>query len=296
MNTAITEQLLPLLVAGLVGYCMQRVALQSALRMIVDAPNHRSMHDRPIPRTGGWALVVGVAAGLVLSIDGWSLVLALAFASLFLISALDDVGHIPAAVRFPVHVFSVVLVLIALPGTLVWWQFAVLLFAGAWMINLYNFMDGIDGLAASMTAVGFSILGLLSALRGFEELATICGLLVVGALVFLRFNWPPAKIFLGDVGSTSLGLSAFVVSVYGWQAGAFSLLAPLILFAPFWLDATLTLVGRILSGKRWWEAHREHFYQRSALQNGVRSALLFQLKLMLLLSTVVVILALSGLV
>ncbi|WNZ54967.1 hypothetical protein QT397_19125 [Microbulbifer sp. MKSA007] len=92
--------------------------------------------------------------------------------------------------------------------------------------------------------------------------------------------------FLGDAGSTGIGLAVVAVSLYGWQRGAFGLWVPVVIFAPFWLDATYTLLKRMLGGQRWWEAHREHFYQRYAIRVGVKKALVVQLGVMVLFSSV----------
>nr|WP_255775566.1 hypothetical protein [Microbulbifer sediminum] len=239
------------------------------------------MHDAPVPRTGGWALLAGWALAAGVAPVAPSPLVAAAFGILLLISVVDDFRHVSAAIRLPVHFAAVGLILLALPAGLTWWWYPLLLLAGVWMVNLYNFMDGIDGLAGSMAAIGFSSLGLLAAWRADWGLAGLCATVVVTALVFLRFNWPPATIFLGDAGSTCFGLAAVAVSLFGWQRDTFGLLVPVVVFAPFWVDATYTLVRRVLNGKRWWEAHREHLYQRSALSIGVRSALHRQVVFML---------------
>ncbi|WHI46386.1 hypothetical protein [Microbulbifer sp. VAAF005] len=92
--------------------------------------------------------------------------------------------------------------------------------------------------------------------------------------------------FLGDAGSTGIGLAVVAVSLFGWQREAFELWMPLVIFAPFWLDATYTLLKRMVAGQRWWEAHREHFYQRYAIRVGVKKALILQLGAMIFFSSV----------
>ncbi|WP_323844647.1 glycosyltransferase family 4 protein [Microbulbifer magnicolonia] len=272
--------LTPILLAAAISYGLTNVLLSNLREFALDVPNHRSMHDMPVPRTGGWALVAGCVVALAVSPVSVPSPLFAGFALLLGISVIDDLRHVSARVRFSVHLLAVALVLAALPHAIAWWWYPLLLLGGVWMINLYNFMDGMDGLAGSMAAIGFASLGLLCVLRGQSDLAGICALFVVCALIFLRYNWPSARIFLGDAGSTSLGLAAVAVSLYGWQRGAFGLLVPLVVFAPFWLDATWTLLRRALAGKRWWEAHREHFYQRSALRIGVQKTLYWQLGFM----------------
>jgi len=276
--------LAPVLLAAAVSYGSTAMLLSRMREFALDLPNHRSMHETPVPRTGGWALLAGCVAALAVSPASLPLSLLAAFVLLLVVSALDDLHHVPAGVRIFVHLLAVAMTLLALPQALAWWWYPLLLLGGVWMINLYNFMDGMDGLAGSMTAIGFTSLGLVCAWRGQGELAGVCALLVACALVFLRYNWPSASIFLGDAGSTSLGLAVVAVSLFGWRRGAFGLLVPIVIFAPFWLDATLTLLRRILAGKRWWEAHREHIYQRSALRIGVRKTLYWQLGFMVVMS------------
>ncbi|AMX02354.1 MraY family glycosyltransferase [Microbulbifer thermotolerans] len=281
MTVFMVEWIVAVLAGATVSYGLTAVLLSRMGDLALDLPNHRSMHQTPVPRTGGWALIAGCAVALAISPASMPMPLLSGFALLLAVSVIDDLRNVAVPVRFAVHLLAVALVLLSLSGSLSWWWYPLLLLGGVWMVNLYNFMDGMDGLAGSMTAVGFGALGLVAAWRGQEELAGVCALLVVSALVFLRYNWPEARIFLGDAGSTSLGLAAVAVSLLGWQKGAFGLLVPVVIFAPFWLDASLTLMRRIISGKRWWEPHREHIYQRSALRIGVKKTLYWQLGLML---------------
>jgi UDP-N-acetylmuramyl pentapeptide phosphotransferase/UDP-N-acetylglucosamine-1-phosphate transferase len=281
-----------MLLAAAVSYAVITLLLSEMREFALDLPNHRSLHETPVPRTGGWALAAGSSLALLLSPVSLPVSLPLGFALLLAVSALDDLRHVSASVRLPVHIVAVALVLTGLPQPLSWWWYPLLLCGGVWMVNLYNFMDGIDGLAGSMTAVGFATLGLVCAWRGHTDLAGICALIVVSALVFLHFNWPGARIFLGDTGSTALGLAAVAIGLFGWQRGAFGLLVPLLVFTPFWLDASLTLLRRIFAGQRWWEAHREHFYQKMALRVGVKKTLYRQLGFMFCMSALALLLVL----
>ncbi|WP_444935191.1 MraY family glycosyltransferase [Microbulbifer sp. JTAC008] len=279
------EWVIPLLLAVVTSYGATSVFIVRMRNFALDMPNNRSMHSVPVPRTGGWAFLLGCLVAVVASpLDLSPLVLG-AFALLLAVSALDDLRSVAIHFRFSAHLLAVALLLIALPGRLDWWLYPIFILAGAWAINLYNFMDGMDGLAGSMTLVGFSSLGLVCALSGDAELAWLCALLAVCASVFLVFNWPSAKIFLGDAGSTGIGLAVVALSLYGWQRGAFELWMPVLIFAPFWLDATYTLLKRMLGGQRWWEAHREHFYQRYAIRVGAKKALVVQLGVMVLFSS-----------
>lgn len=267
------------------------VLLTSRLgQLALDMPNHRSMHMIPVPRTGGWALLMGVLLALLLSPIGLSLPIIIAFTLLLIVSSIDDFHHVSARVRLVVQIIAATLLLSALPATLVWWWYPMLLISAVWVINLYNFMDGMDGLAGSMTVVGFSLLGVICAFRGYGELAGVCATVVASTLVFLRYNWPTARIFLGDNGSTLIGLAVVAVSLAGWQQGAFELIIPIVLFSPFWLDASLTLMRRILAGERWWEPHQQHYFQRSALRVGVKKTLYRELAMMLVAGAVSVLL------
>lgn len=134
-----------------------------------------------------------------------------------------------------------------------------------WMSNLYNFMDGIDGLAGGMTVLGFGILSGLSWLGGAQDLALTTAIVAVGAGGFLYFNLPPAKIFMGDVGSVPLGFMAGGLALKGIDAGLFNVWVPLLIFFPFVADSTGTLCRRLLRGEKVWCAHREHWYQRLVL-------------------------------
>jgi UDP-N-acetylmuramyl pentapeptide phosphotransferase/UDP-N-acetylglucosamine-1-phosphate transferase len=123
-------------------------------------------------------------------------------------------------------------------------------------------MDGSDGLAAGMTVIGFAAYAGAAALADEPELATICLCIAAAAAAFLVFNFHPARIFLGDVGSIPLGFLAGALGIIGWNDEAWPLWFPCAVFAPFIADATLTLVRRLIRGERVWQAHREHYYQR----------------------------------
>jgi len=231
-------------------------------RIALDRPNRRSLHERPTPRTGGLAMLGGAgAAALTLP---WlpPMDLALAFAVLVAVSLLDDFRGMPVVIRFPCHLiaagWAAVSILGASHGVLVA-GFAAL--AIAWMINLYNFMDGSDGMAGGMALAGFGAFAWLAA-GADPALHAAALILAAAAAAFLLFNVPPARIFMGDTGSTSLGFFAGVLSLYGWQHGVWSPWVAAVVFSPFLLDATLTLPRRILMRDRFWEAHRDHYYQR----------------------------------
>jgi UDP-N-acetylmuramyl pentapeptide phosphotransferase/UDP-N-acetylglucosamine-1-phosphate transferase len=134
-----------------------------------------------------------------------------------------------------------------------------------WMINLYNFMDGMDGLAGGMTVFGFGALAVLGWRGGDPSFASAAAVTAAAAGGFLTSNFPPARIFLGDVGSSSLGLLAAGLSLIGTQRGLFPLWVAWLAFSPFIVDATWTLLRRLHAGERVWQAHRSHHYQRLVL-------------------------------
>ena len=250
-------------------------------RALFDLPNERSSHTLPTPRGGGLALVAVFVAGLGVS-TALGLVLVptaakLLSITLFLatVSWIDDVRHLGPLTRFGSHILAVVAALVvglvsgpffggALPAAL---ELVLIGIGWVWFINLYNFMDGIDGLAATETiAIGLG--GGLIALTGQTEPTAViaCLVLVAAAIGFLPFNWAPAKVFMGDVGSIPLGFVCawILLSLAEMGFGAAAIILPLVFFG----DATITLFKRLLRGEKIWQAHRQHFYQL-AVQRGM---------------------------
>ncbi len=260
--------LLSLLIAW--GLSLLLASKYSPLR-IHDAPNARSLHETPTPRTGGIAIVTAIAAGwggLALGSHAAEALLWITAAALLVaaISLLDDLLDLPPLPRFLVHGVAA-LVLVAggvVPGEGWLWSGVTLLFV-VWMLNLYNFMDGMDGFAGGMTLLGFGFLGLAGWIGGSEIFALYCWTVAAAAAGFLLLNFPPARIFMGDTGSIPLGLLAAAFSAWGVREGLFPLWAPLLIFSPFIVDATVTLLRRLLRGERIWQAHRSHYYQRLVL-------------------------------
>ena len=142
-----------------------------------------------------------------------------------------------------------------------WWWLVLLLPAGVWSINLHNFMDGIDGLLALQTMFVASGLAVLAWSVDQPALALACAALVMATFAFWIFNRPPARIFMGDVGSGSVGLMIFMFSAMLWRVDGPLLWPVLIVSSTFAVDASLTLLMRIVHGRRWYSAHREHAYQ-----------------------------------
>ncbi|MDO8580300.1 MAG: hypothetical protein Q7S13_02350, partial [Candidatus Omnitrophota bacterium] len=134
-----------------------------------------------------------------------------------------------------------------------------------WMTNLYNFMDGMDGLAGGMTIIGFSVLGYFAWNAGDQTLAIAASTVVAATGAFLVFNFPPSKIFLGDAGSIPLGFLAGALSLRAIHNQIIDFWAACIIFSPFIADATITLFTRIICREKFWHPHRKHFYQRLVL-------------------------------
>jgi UDP-N-acetylmuramyl pentapeptide phosphotransferase/UDP-N-acetylglucosamine-1-phosphate transferase len=247
--------------AFLVAFVVARVLLSRFGRFALDTPNERSLHRLPVPRTGGIAVLAGAAASFALV--GWQLWLpvALAFA-LAALSLIDDMRGVPSALRLVAH--------LAAAGVLVWYLLSpmhplamvALTLAVAWITNLYNFMDGSDGLAGGMTLLGFGAYALASVLGNAPSLAGLCVALAAAAAGFLIHNFHPARIFLGDVGAIPIGFLAGALGLLGWRDDLWPLWFPLLVFGPFIADATVTLLRRLTRGEPLWRAHRSHYYQR----------------------------------
>jgi UDP-N-acetylmuramyl pentapeptide phosphotransferase/UDP-N-acetylglucosamine-1-phosphate transferase len=206
------------------------------------------------------------------------------------ISLLDDWRGLPVLLRLAAQLLA------ALWCVLMWlrpeWPLAmslILVAAAVWMCNLYNFMDGSDGLAGGMAVIGFGSYALAASIQGDASLSVL-SLVVAGATIpFLARNFHPASIFMGDAGSVSLGLLAAMLGAAGWLHGAWSAWFPLVVFSPFIVDATLTLLRRMARGERFWRAHREHYYQKLVRMGwGHRRTALAEYALMLVAATLAV--------
>jgi len=254
--------LLPLLAFGL-SFLLLAIFLKSgcARYLAVDEPNQRSLHSIPVPRIGGIAIVIA-ALGAWSQLPEMSQLLIVLTAALAGISYVDDWKGLSVAVRLASHVVAAGWVVVSgLAGESAWLT-AALIACVVWMTNAYNFMDGADGLAGGMAIFGFSAYAVAASSANAELLAAMSFILATATTGFLIFNFPPAKVFMGDAGSISLGFLAAVLGLSGWSLGAWSPWFPVLVFAPFLVDASLTLLRRILRRDRFWEAHRDHYYQR----------------------------------
>jgi UDP-N-acetylmuramyl pentapeptide phosphotransferase/UDP-N-acetylglucosamine-1-phosphate transferase len=272
------------LVAATVGALVLTLALLALLRPwllrhVLARPNARSSHRVPTPQGGGlavvaaWLLVIwGASAwtpGLLENQSGRLLALSTAAVLLAIIGAVDDIRPLPQLLRLAVQCLAVGTVLAALPDDFQlvpqiprWAERVCLLLGGVWMVNLTNFMDGIDWMTVTQFVPVTGAIVLLGLLDGTDWLSALVAAALLGAVLgFAPFNKPVARLFLGDVGSLPLGL------LLGWLllqlAGRGHVAAAIILPLYYIGDATITLVRRVARGEPVWQAHRQHFYQRA---------------------------------
>ncbi|OFZ65894.1 MAG: glycosyl transferase family 4 [Betaproteobacteria bacterium RBG_16_56_24] len=248
------------MISALVTLLLTLLLTLSKTGLIQDVPNERSLHTEPVPRTGGIALMAGILSGWMMLIRVWPWWVVLPALGLFILSLVDDMRGLSPGARLAGHFIAALLVLWG-AGVGWLWLLPVLLFI-VWMTNLYNFMDGSDGLAGGMTFFGFSFYGVAGFMAGDDALAMMSFAVSSAALAFLFFNSHPAKIFMGDAGSIPLGFLAAAFGVWGWQQGFWPFWFPLLVFSPFVVDATATLLKRMRRGEKLTQAHRSHYYQR----------------------------------
>lgn len=267
--------------AAILSALVVAIVRRWALRMsILDQPNERSSHSQPTPRGGGIAIVVLTTVALLVAapLAGWSALRtgALVAASLLVAgtSWLDDLRHLPSALRLAVHITAAGMVIAAFGG----WDRIPVPFAGqvetgavgialtlVWIVgltNAYNFMDGIDGIAGGQAITAGTGWALLGAHLG-EPVIAVAGLVMAGSAAgFLLHNWQPARVFMGDVGSAFLGFLLASLAVIGARRTADMALAGVLLVWPFVFDASLTFLRRLFRGENVFEPHRNHLYQR----------------------------------
>lgn len=229
-------------------------------KVALDHPNHRSLHTQLTPRTGGIGVMISVILVWLVAGVGTPWIIPVAF--LLGISLLDDMNGLSVRWRLMAQLLTSVLTIWILLPNLSWPILALAVLGVTWMINLYNFMDGSDGLAGGMAVFGFGSYAISAWMSNSPELAIMNSIIVAASLSFLVFNFNPARIFLGDSGSVPLGFLAGIMGLYGWQASVWPLWFPLLVFSPFIMDASVILVKRTLVRARVWEAHRDHYYQR----------------------------------
>jgi UDP-N-acetylmuramyl pentapeptide phosphotransferase/UDP-N-acetylglucosamine-1-phosphate transferase len=255
-------QIQPALAAFVVSLaCLWLLLNTRVKRLLLDRPNERSLHARPVPRSGGIAIAAGAAAGLALAPQPPLAAFVLAGA-LGVVSLADDHLPLPTPLRLAAHLAAAGAFVGLLIGAGELPAFALLALALAWYANLYTFMDGADGLAGGMAVFGFGAYAWAAQQSGHAPLAASGAALAAASLAFLLFNFHPARLFMGDVGSVPLGFLAGALGLLGWRDGVWPLWFPVLVFAPFVCDATLTLLRRLARRERVWRAHRDHYYQR----------------------------------
>jgi len=272
-----------------------RLCSPKSFLSILAHPNERTLHAMPTPQTGGLAVIGSVVISLILAASVLAIVqpskpvlpkgvasgsvwIVVSMLLIFVVSFIDDCVGLPAALRLGVQAVSAVIIIggvgltlssIPIPGgpniLLGLAAIPVSVLVLLWMANLYNFMDGMDGFAGGMTFFGFGFLAYFGWQAHFPVMLIIATFVSMGALGFLTHNFPPARIFMGDAGSITIGFLAGTLMILGVRDGIFELWVPIMIFSPFIVDATVTLIRRMLRRKRVWEAHREHYYQRLVL-------------------------------
>ncbi|AEF99625.1 MraY family glycosyltransferase [Methylomonas methanica] len=276
----------------LASFVLTGVIRQYALaRKVLDIPNQRSSHSVPTPRGGGLAIVLAFGMALLLLKFGQlidSRLLALFGVTLLVagIGFCDDHAHVAARWRLLIHLFAAALALKLLGGfpllllpapldqlthrwliDISWLGYVIGTLLLVWCLNLFNFMDGTDGIAASESL--FMSMALASYAYYLDQtLFYICLSLAAASLGFLVWNWPKAKIFMGDAGSGFIGLWLGLLVLMAAQQAAVLLYCGLILFGIFMVDASYTLYMRFLTGQKWYDAHCSHTYQRAAKRYG----------------------------
>jgi UDP-N-acetylmuramyl pentapeptide phosphotransferase/UDP-N-acetylglucosamine-1-phosphate transferase len=269
------------LLAGAVSAGITWLLFSSSIkRYLMDHPNERSLHDFPKPRIGGIGICAGVLLAFVaMTMSRIELPEAFAYVAagaiiVLVISFVDDLKSLSVALRIPFHFLAAGALLVAglslqkviVSGVAVGLPYTVGVVVSVlyvvWMVNLYNFMDGMDGFAGGMAVIGFGVLALLAADAGSVIIAATSGSIAGAALGFLPFNFPPARVFMGDVGSSTLGFLAAGLSLWADWGDVVPLWISLLIFSPFIADATVTLFRRALNKEPVWRAHRSHYYQK----------------------------------
>ena len=267
------------LLSALLTWVLRLYAMRHGL---IDTPNSRSSHIRATPRGGGLAFVLVYLGAMLLaqgfslpgleSADRLTLVLLCGGGAVAMIGFIDDHRDLSARVRFMVHTAAAggAVWILGTPQILLgdwtvpdgWWLSLLFILALVWLLNLYNFMDGIDGIA-SMQAIsvlcGASLILIVN--RSDPQALLWLLLLASGVTGFLLWNWPPAKIFMGDAASGFLGFSLGVFACYSAQLYPISVWSWLILLGLFVVDASWTLAVRVVNGEKWYQPHAKHAYQ-----------------------------------
>ena len=245
---------------------------------LLDMPNHRSAHQQPVPRGGGIGILLGLFAAMALTaltVHGWPQPfpgLAVIAALLGLVGIVDDRRGLPVALRMVFYALACTVAVWLVLGSAPWWWLALAVFFSLWLVNLFNFMDGIDGIAAVEAAFALLVAALLSLWLGSAgAFPLFCLLLAAASAAFLHWNWAPARLFMGDAGSIPLGFLLATLSIQGEVSATLPWVCWPVLLAVFIGDATYTLGWRALHGENITQAHSRHLYQRLARHWGSHS-------------------------
>jgi Fuc2NAc and GlcNAc transferase len=250
------------------------IRLAPRLRLI-DRPNERSSHQAPTPRGGGIAMIIAVLVGLLLLPGGLPLAISPALLAALPVAALgllDDRFGLRASTRLAGHLVAAVACILAfgVPSSFAgpaYLTLPVAVLAIAWGTNLFNFMDGIDGIAAT-EALFIAAVAAAMLVPSAMPVAAALAVIAAASAGFLIWNWAPARIFMGDVGSGFFGFFLAAIGVLTTRQGLIPAPVWLILWSTFIADTGVTLLRRIARGERWWSAHRSHAYQRLSRRVG----------------------------
>lgn len=246
----------------------------SIRRGLIDQPGARRSHEVPIARGGGVAIALALVCAVVLFVPGDPLVLPFVAGAAFisLLGWCDDHAPLTVGWRLAVQAFAAVVAVVCIGPvesiqvagftlSAVWLWSPLAVVGLIWLMNLFNFMDGSDGLASTQAVISCGLFALAFALQGESASASLAWISAAATLGFLIWNWPEASIFLGDSGSLLLGWCVGCLALAGAVNGAVSIWLAFVIVSPFAVDATATLCWRLVRRERWYTPHTDHSYQ-----------------------------------
>ncbi|MCB2199318.1 glycosyltransferase family 4 protein [bacterium] len=277
-----------ILVAGWSSWLTGWIRSIALKRGVMDVPNERSSHKQPVPRGGGLAIVVTSMVGVgVLAVfrpgaSQWLLNILISGGLIVAIGLLDDLFQLKKRIRITIHILAAVVIVlyvgrnleIIFPRALeVTGPVAItfVMLYVIWNINSYNFMDGIDGLAGGQAVFMGVTAGSIATFNGNPTLGMVYYLMAASSLGFLRWNWQPAKIFMGDMGSTFIGVTLAVLGIWGKVTSTVPLTAFLILMAVFYTDTTYTVIRKVFERDNPTKTHRDFAFHH-AIRKGYSHA------------------------
>ena len=305
------ELIIVVVVFFLVWFLCRLLSNPESKLYVLDEPTSRSLHLMPKPRVGGIAIfsVIFISFIVILFLLDdiflyfWFLLGMLLIA---LVSFLDDRSSLPHLIRLVIHIIAgLMFLVVGINAESIILNLEVIVFAEyilnillvliiVWIINLYNFMDGMDGLAGGMAVIGFACLGFLAWMSNNYVYMLMAWVVSAANCGFLFHNFPPAKIFMGDLGSITNGYLVAFFSFWGIGLDVLQWWGPILIFSPFIVDATITLLSRILSREVIWQPHKSHYYQRLVDSGwGHSKTVLFEYLLMILAALTTIILHLE---